>query len=123
MKISKSYFKSLVYQMNGAAIEVHQALGAGFLESVYHKCMKQKLILRGIHFISEMIIPVSYKGERIEVDFRCDLLVKKILPVELKAVQKILPIHEAPFLTYIKLLGLPERLLFNFNVTHLYKEE
>ena len=108
--------------MNGAAIEVHQAHGPGFLESVYHKCMKQELTFRGIHFISEMIIPLSYKGERFEVDFRCDLLVEKILPVELKAVQKILPIHEAQFLTYVKLFGQPERLLFNFNVTHLYKE-
>lgn len=59
--ITKTYLKDLVYQVNGAAIEVHRALGAGLLESIYHKCMKHELIQRKIKFVSEMIVSVNYK--------------------------------------------------------------
>jgi len=122
MRTSKSELKNLVYQVNGAAISVHQALGQGLLEGVYHKCMKHELALRGIQFISEMKVPVEYKGEMIEAELKCDLYVEGILPVELKAVETILPIHEAQLLTYMKLLRAPEGLLINFNVVHIFKE-
>jgi GxxExxY protein len=122
MRISKSYLKNLVYQVNGAAISVHQALGPGLLESVYHKCMKHELALRGIQFISEMKVPVEYRGEKIEADLKCDLYIENILPVELKAIETILPIHEAQLLTYMKLLRAPEGLLINFNVVYIFKE-
>jgi GxxExxY protein len=122
MKITKSYINNLIYQVNGAAIEVHKALGPGLLESVYHKCLKQELSLRGIDFISEMLVPVSYKGLEIEVELRCDLFIENILVVELKAVEAIHPIHEAQLLTYMKLLKSPKGLLINFNVTNIFKE-
>jgi GxxExxY protein len=120
--ITKSYLKDLIYKVNGAAIEVHKALGPGLLESVYHKCMKHELSLRNINFQSELIIPVNYKGIEIEAQLRCDLFVENILPVELKAIEGILPIHEAQLMTYMKLLEAPEGLLLNFNVTNIFNE-
>jgi len=120
--ITKSYLKDLIYQVNGAAIDVHKALGPGLLESVYHKCMKHELSLRNLNYQSELIIPVSYKGIEIEAELRCDLFVENILPVELKAIEGILPVHEAQLMTYMKLLKVPEGLLLNFNVSNIFKE-
>ena len=122
MNITKSYLKDLIYKVNGAAIEVHKALGPGLLESVYHKCLKHELSIRKINFQSELIIPINYKGLQLDAELRCDLLVEGILPVELKATDGINPIHEAQLMTYMKLLELPEGLLINFNVTNLYKD-
>ena len=122
MKITKTYLKELVYQVNGAAIEVHKFLGPGLLESVYHHCMKQELSERGIKFKSELPVPIIYKGLNLKTELKCDLFVEGILPVELKAVEHVLPVHNAQLLTYMKLLEAPEGLLLNFNVTHLYNE-
>ncbi|MGB0880630.1 MAG: GxxExxY protein [Polaribacter sp.] len=122
MKITKSYLKDLVYKVNGAAIEVHKALGPGLLESVYHKCLNKELSLRGIKYQSELVVNVNYKGLKLDTDLRCDLFIEGILPVELKAVDTIHPIHEAQLMTYMKLLKVPKGLLINFNVTHIFKE-
>jgi GxxExxY protein len=121
MKTTRLYLKDLVYKVNGAAIEVHKKLGPGLLESVYHKCLKHELNLRGISFQSELNIPVNYKGLEIEAELRCDLFIEGILPVELKAVENIHPIHEAQLLTYMQLLEAPLGLLINFNVTNIFK--
>lgn len=120
--LNKQYLKDLVYQVNGAAIEVHKHIGPGLLESVYHKCMVKELVIRGINVQSEVTIPIEYKGLEIESEIRCDLFVEKSLVVELKAIDKILPIHEAQLLTYMKLLEVPMGLLINFNVTNVFKE-
>jgi GxxExxY protein len=77
--ITKSVLKDLVYQVNGAAIDVHKALGPGLLESVYHKCLKTELMELGIGFRSELIVPVYDKGLEIDTDLRCDLFVENIL--------------------------------------------
>lgn len=122
MKITKTYLKDLVYQVNGAAIEVHKALGPGLLESVYHKCLKNELNLRGIKFQSELLVPISYKDLTIDAELRCDFFVEEILVVELKAVEGILPIHEAQILTYMKLLNVPKGLMINFNSVHIFKQ-
>ena len=122
MTLTKSKLKELIYKVNGAAIEVHKALGPGLLESVYHKCLKHELTERGISFQSELIVPVNFKGLRLDTELRCDLYVENILPVELKAVEYVLPVHEAQIITYMKLLDSPEGLLINFNVSHLFKE-
>ena len=122
MEITKSYLKDLVYKVNGAAIEVHKALGPGLLESVYHKCLNKELSLRGINFQSELIVNVNYKGLDLDTELRCDLFIEGVLPVELKAVDAIHPIHEAQLMTYMKLLKAPQGLLINFNVTHIFKE-
>ena len=104
MRITKSYLKDLVYQVNGAAIEVHRELGPGLLESVYHRCMEHELKNRGVKFVSEMPVPVDFKGLKVQTNLRCDFFVENILPVELKAVDKVQPIHEAKLYTYMKLL-------------------
>ena len=120
--VSKNYLKDLTYRVTGAAIEVHKELGAGLLESVYHKCLSFELKRRKISFLSEGKVPIKYKDFAINSDLRCDLLVEDILVVELKAVETVLPIHEAQLLTYMKLLSVPKGLLLNFNVSNLYKE-
>lgn len=122
MNISKSSLKNLVYQVNGVAIEVHREIGPGLLESVYHACIIKELTIRNIYFESELNVPVAYKGLSIDTDLRCDLLIEEVLVVELKAIQSVLPIHEAQLLTYMRLLNAPIGLLINFNVTHIFKE-
>lgn len=122
MKNTKNYYKDLIYKINGAAIEVHKELGPGLLESVYHRCLEHELKQRGIKFTSEMRVPVSYKGLLIDTDLRCDLLIENTLVVELKSVDKIVPIHEAQILTYMQLLKSPIGLLLNFNCRNLFGE-
>lgn len=120
--MTKTYLKDLIYQVNGCAIEVHKHLGPWLLESVYHSSLKKELTIRGFDFQTELIIPVNYKGLEVEAGLRCDLFVEKSLVVELKAIEKVLPIHEAQLLTYMKLLEAPIGLIINFNVTHIFKE-
>ena len=122
MEITKTYLKDLIYKVNGAAIEVHKELGPGLLESVYHKCLKHELSERGINYQSELVVPIKYKGLELDAELRCDLFVENILPVELKAVDVVLPVHEAQLMTYMKLLKAPEGLMLNFNVTHIFTE-
>lgn len=122
MKLSKNYLKDLVYQVNGAAIEVHKRLGPGLLETVYHQCLIKELELRNINSISEYNIPINYKGFELESKLRCDILVEDILIVELKAVAEMNPIYEAQLLTYMNLLQKPIGLLINFNVKNIYYE-
>ena len=120
--MTKTFLKDLIYQVNGCAIEVHKHLGPGLLESIYHTCLKKELTIKGLEFETELTIPVYYKGLELETGLRCDLLVEKSLVVELKAIEKVLPIHEAQILTYMNLLEIPIGLMINFNVTHIFKE-
>jgi GxxExxY protein len=120
--VTKSQLKDLVYQVNGAAIEVHKRLGPGLLETVYHQCLLKELELRNINYVSEHTIPINYKGYQLESKLRCDILVENILVVELKAVVEINPIFEAQLLTYMNLLEKPIGLLINFNVKNIYYE-
>jgi GxxExxY protein len=103
-------------QVIGAAIEVHKSLGPGLLESAYEECLCRKLSLRDIHFERQKPLPVEYKGVRLDCGYRLDLLVASTVVVEIKAVESILPIHEAQLLTYLKLGGWKIGLLINFNV-------
>ncbi|EJL63063.1 GxxExxY protein [Flavobacterium sp. CF136] len=119
---TKKYLTDLIYQVNGAAIEVHKTIGPGLLESIYHKCMIKELSLRGIKFQSELIIPIEYKGLELESDLRCDLFIENCLVLELKATDKIIPIHIAKLMSYMKLLETPIGLMINFNVTNIYHE-
>ncbi|SDC80190.1 GxxExxY protein [Pedobacter soli] len=122
MLLTKNYLKDLVYKVNGAAIEVHKALGPGLLEGTYHKCMVHELSLRNIKFKSELIIPINYKGLEIDANLRCDLLIEDSLVVELKSVENVSPIHVAQLLTYMKLLHIPIGLIINFNCSHIFTE-
>ena len=100
----------------GAAIEVHRHLGPGLLESSYHACLCRELELRGIAYDSQVALPVQYKGIQLSKGYIIDLLIDNSLVVEIKAVDKLLPIHSAQLLTYMRLQGLSSGLLMNFNV-------
>ena len=120
--ITKSYLTDLTYQINGAAIEVHKFLGPGLLESVYHKCLKKELNLRGISFKSELLVPIVFKDLEIETDLRCNLFIENCIVLELKAIEIILPIHHAQLMTYMKLLESPKGILYNFHSVNLYRD-
>ena len=120
--ITKSYLTDLTYQINGAAIEVHKFLGPGLLESVYHKCLKKELNLRGISFKSELLVPIVFKDLEIETDLRCDLFIENCIVLELIAIEIILPIHQAQLMTYMKLLESPKGILYNFHSVNLYRD-
>lgn len=98
-----------------AAFAVHQELGPGLLESAYEACLSQELRLRGVNHQVQLPIPLNYKGIRVEVGFRADLIVEEKLLVELKAVDQLLPVHTAQVITYLRLKKFPLGLLINFN--------
>ena len=100
----------------GAAIEVHRELGPGLLESAYEQCLAHELHLRGVPHQRQLEMPVDYKGIRIDCGYRIDLLVDYKVVIELKSVEKLLPIHNAQLLTYMKLSKMQVGLLMNFNV-------
>ena len=120
--VTKKYLDSLTYEIIGGAIEVHKIMGRGLLESVYHQCLKEELLHKKINFLTEMKIPVVYKGKTLDMNFRCDLFVERSIVVELKSVQEIVPAHEAQLLSYMKLLRCQKGILINFNCSNLFKE-
>lgn len=122
MTHSQSFINDLTYELNGAAIEVHKALGPGLLEDVYMRCLRYELSLRKIRFQSEMTVPVVYKGIEVSTKLRCDFLVEGAVCVEIKSVKEFLPVHKAQLLTYMKLLEIPKGVLYNFNVANLFHE-
>jgi GxxExxY protein len=102
-----------------AALSVHRALGPGLLESVYEACLARELTLREMPFRAQVALPVRYKDVSIDAGFRIDLIVAESVVVELKAVEKMLPLFEAQILTYLKLTNLRLGLLINFNTALL----
>jgi len=109
----------LTEKIIGCAIEVHKALGPGLLESAYEECFCHELAQNGIPFSRQVSLPVVYKGIKLECGFKIDVLVNDLVIIELKAVEKLLPIHDAQLLTYLKLYRRPLGLLMNFNVPAL----
>jgi GxxExxY protein len=106
-------------ELIGAAIEVHRELGPGLLEAAYEECLVQELMARDIPFTPQVEIPIVYKGDKLSQAFRLDLLIRNRLVVEIKAVDRLLPVHSAQVITYLRLGGYPIGLLINFNVTAL----
>ena len=109
-------FSELSGKVIGCAIEIHRALGPGLLESAYQQCLCRELTLRSISFQQEKPLPVEYKGCRLDCGYRIDVLVEDELIVELKSVERVMPIHEAQILSYMKLARVREGLRINFNV-------
>ncbi len=109
-------FDELSKKVIGCAIEVHRALGPGLLESAYEQCLARELHLQGLRFNLEWPLPVEYKGLRLDCGYRIDLLVEKQLIVELKAVERLISVHQAQILSYLKLANIRIGLLINFNV-------
>lgn len=112
-------FSDLSRRVIGCAIEVHRELGPGLLENAYEQCLSRELTLCNIEHVCQVALPVHYKGENVDCGYRIDLLIESELIVELKAVERIAPIHEAQILTYMKLSELRHGLLMNFNVSQL----
>lgn len=102
-----------------AAMRVHSALGPGMMESVYEMCLAYELRDRRLRVSRQIALPVSYRGIRIEVGYRLDLLVNDAVVVELKAATKLMPVHKAQLLSYLRLSGYKVGLLINFHVEHL----
>lgn len=108
--------EALTDQVIAAAIEVHRELGPGLLESAYEQCLCHELHLRGLTFRRQVELPVVYKGTRLDCGYCIDLIVDEQVIVELKAVEKLLPVHEAQLMTYLRLTKLRVGLAINFNV-------
>lgn len=100
----------------GAAIEVHRALGPGLLESAYEACLAFELAERDLKVQQQAALPVVYRDVKLQCGYRLDLLVEDKVIVEVKAVDRLLPIHEAQLISYLKLSGCKVGLLMNFNV-------
>ena len=100
----------------GAAIEVHRHLGPGLLESSYHACLCRELELRKIAYHSQVALPLKYKGLELASAYVIDLLIEDSVIVEIKSVEKLLPINSAQLMTYMRLRGISSGLLMNFNV-------
>ena len=99
-----------------AGLKVHQALGPGLLESAYEHCLAYELEKRGLKVERQVTLPIIYDGVSLDANYRLDLVVDRVLVVEIKSVDTVLPLHRAQLLTYLKLSGIEIGLLMNFNV-------
>jgi GxxExxY protein len=109
----------LVRKVIGCAMAAHDELGSGLFESAYKECCSYEFTLAGIPFRREVPIPLIYKGNRLPCVYRADFVVDDVLLLEVKSVERLVPIHDAQVLTYLKLLNVTQGLLLNFNVKHL----
>ena len=117
--LMESPHNELTSKVIAAAIEVHQALGPGLLESVYLECLQFELAHRNLRFATQVAIPIAYKGLELGAGYRVDLIVSDRLVVEAKSVERVIPVHKAQVLTYLRLTACPLGLLINFNVPKL----
>ena len=109
----------LTERVIGLAIEVHRQLGPGLLESAYEECLCFELRRAELAFRRQVALPVVYKSVRLDCGYRLDVVVEERLILELKTVERLLPIHEAQVITYLRLSGIPAGLLLNFNTAVL----
>jgi len=105
----------VAHEIVDGAFKVHSQLGPGLLESVYEECLAFELTRRGLLVERQVLVPIIYDGVRLDAGFRIDLLVNKCVLVELKAVEKMIPLYDAQVLTYLKLTGIRLGILLNFN--------
>lgn len=114
--MNKEEYNSLSKQILDASIRVHKEMGAGLLESVYEQCLMKELDLRKIKNESQVFLPLNYRGYELNKDFRIDLLIENEIIIEIKAVEVLLPVHEAQIISYLKLADKSLGFLINFNV-------
>ena len=122
MLVTQRLLDDLTYTIIGCAIEVHRQLGPGLIESVYHRCFIHEIGLKKLFFEQQLIVPITYKGIHLDAELRLDVMVENLIIVELKAIERLAPVHEAILLTYMKLLEKPKGILLNFNCTNIFKE-
>ncbi|QKJ67604.1 GxxExxY protein [Deefgea piscis] len=118
-KDTEAQRNALSQRVIGAAIEAHRHLGPGLLESAYQTCLAYELSQAGLLVQQQLNLPLIYKGIQLDAAYRIDILVENQLVLELKTVEKILPIHEAQLLSYLRLGGFPLGLLLNFHAPTL----
>ncbi|MES2864344.1 MAG: GxxExxY protein [Bacteroidota bacterium] len=120
--MTKKEVTDLSYKIVGLAIKIHKALGPGLLESIYEKCFKYELEKNGYNVKQQLIVNLEYDDLVFDSNLKVDLLVNDCIVIELKSVERIMPIHEAQLLTYMKILKKPQGLLINFNTTNITSE-
>jgi GxxExxY protein len=112
-------FPKLSHSIIGCAMRVHSALGPGLLESIYEECLGCELDDAGLAFRRQVALPAIYKDRRLGTALRIDILAEGKVIVEVKAIEKLLAVHESQLYTYMRLSGISLGLLINFNVPHL----
>lgn len=109
--------ESVAAQIVDSAVKVHKALGPGLLESAYQACLAFELTRRGVYVECEVLQPINYDGHQIDAGYRVDMLVENAIIIENKCVEKVLPIHMAQILTYLKLRNLKLGFIINWHVS------
>ena len=117
--MSLSHDSDLSERVIGFAIDVHRHLGPGLLESVYEECLSCELRHSGLEHRRQVPLPIVYKDVRLDCGYRMDIVIEESLVVEVKAIERVMPIHEAQMLTYLRLSGIQVGLLMNFNTAAL----
>jgi GxxExxY protein len=120
--ITQKNVNEISYKVIGCAMEVHKQLGVGLLESIYEAAMLEELTAQNLKVATQMQVPVHYKGKLLEPKLRLDMLVEDLIILELKAIDLLIPIHQAQLLSYLKMAQKPKGLLINFN-TMLLKNQ
>jgi GxxExxY protein len=115
-KPTKAEINDLSKKIIGAGIEVHRVLGPGLLESAYEECLAHELTLKCIGFKRQVALPITYKSIRLDCGYRMEMVVENSIILELKAVERVLPIHQVQLLTYLRLSRIWLGLLLNFHV-------
>jgi GxxExxY protein len=118
----KEQLNELTEKIIGAAIEVHRSLGPGLLESSYDSCLAFELADRGLRVKRQQQLPLVYKGRTLDIGYRLDLLVEQLVVVEVKAIERLEPVHSAQVLSYLRLSGCKVGLLINFNAKWLTQD-
>jgi len=119
MLIDNARLNQVTGTILGGAIEVHRAIGPGLLESPYMPCLEYELKERGLSFVAQAPIALTYKTLQLDAVYKVDLLVEDLVIVEVKCVEAVAPVHKAQLLTYLRLMNKPAGLLINFNVPRL----
>ncbi len=117
--MTKKEVTHLSYEITGLAIKVHKELGPGLLEKIYEKCLIHELNKEGFLTQQQLSVPIYYDGLIVDSELKLDILVNDTVIIEIKTVEKLLPVHEAQLLTYMKLLKKPQGLLLNFNTDNI----
>ncbi len=119
--MTKSEVTQLSYDIVGCAIKVHRELGPGLLESVYEQCLAYELRENGFVVNQQVDAKIKYRNITIETSLKIDLLVNEIVIIELKTVEKLLPVHQAQLMTYMRILEKPQGILINFFTDNITK--
>ena len=110
---------AITHEVIGSSIKIHRCFGPGMLESAYEKCLVYEMVKRGFHVEHQVVLPLIYDGITIDAGYRLDLRISRLVIVEVKAIEVVLPIHKAQLLCYMRLSGCRMGLIINFNAVRL----